>query len=295
MARKRLLITGANGMLGSTLVGIFQDDYDVFSTGSAKEGLLFFENYLSFNLDEDEFSVLIDWAKPDIIIHCAALTNGNYCEQNVMEAFCINGNAINKFIKSISGETKFLYVSSDAVFPGSISMAKESDTTNAESIYGKSKELGEYFLLNSNINYAILRTTIVGYNLNPNKQGFCEWIINSVRNEIEISLFDDVLFSPITIWDFAKQTKKLFEIHEQEIYHIAGSQPCTKFDFGRELVKSLGLNDKYIKRGKITTFSGRAKRSTDQTFNVTKFEDKFDCELPNLNYTIKTLTDQYVR
>src|SRR5690606_21964844 len=149
-------------------------------------------------------------------------------------------------------------------------LANETDCVNPESIYGKSKEMGEFFLKTSESHFTIVRTTIVGTNLNPKRQGFVEWIINSAKNKSEISLFDDVLFTPISIWNLADQLRYIIENgHEfsRETLHIAGSEICTKYQFGITLLKALNLPIETIKKGKIAYFVERAKRSTDQTLN----------------------------
>ena len=200
---KRILITGASGMLGSSLAIDLSRSHNVFATGNSKMSLPL--NYKIFDLSNESYKELIDWSKPELIIHCAALTNGNFCQNNPFDAFNINGYATKKFLDATEDYVKIIYISTDAVFTSSLNMAKEIDCTFPDNVYGKSKELGEFFLLNSNRDYLVLRTTIVGLNTYSNKNGFIEWILNSVKAKETISLFDDVLFSPISIWDFISE------------------------------------------------------------------------------------------
>ena len=295
--KKRLLITGATGMLGATLTQRFQADYDVFATGSSDLNLGFIKNFLKFDLASARIiQQLIDWSKPDVIIHCAALTNGNYCEQHPDEAFNINGISLNKFIKAVSDVTQIIYISTDAVFSNDTHFAIEKDGVDPNSVYGKSKEIGEFFLNNSNSNYTIIRTTIVGTNLNPNKQGFVEWIVDSSKNSTEISLFEDVKFTPISIWNLAQQLNYIIQNpskFHQKTLHIAGSEICTKYQFGIALLKALNLPTDKVNRGKIADFKDRAKRSTDQTLDCREFENISNIKLPNLKETIQELKDNY--
>ena len=189
---KRLLITGATGMLGSTLVKLLQNNYSVFSTGYSRVGLDFFQNYKSFDLSNNNYENLINWAKPDVIIHTAALTNGNQCHEDPDMALKINGLTSYKLAQAVTSKCRIIYISTDAVFPSILHKAKEIDIPMPESTYGKSKELGEFFLKQYSSNYTIIRTTIVGINQCEGKSGFAEWIIDSARNNIDIQLFDDV-------------------------------------------------------------------------------------------------------
>lgn len=292
--KKRLLITGANGMLGGTLVRLFQEKFEVYATGTQKTSFGFVQNYKAFDLKSDSYRDLVEWSSPDIIIHCAALTNGNYCQQNPMEAFKVNGVSLKSFTDAVSGETKIIYISTDAVFSSQLHMASEKDCPRPENVYGKSKELGEFFLLNSEVDYTIVRTTIVGLNFNPSKVGFVEWILNSAKKKEEINLFDDVLFSPITIWDLAEQLENILNsgsAYSRKTLHIAGKEPCTKYQFGMELLKRLDLPIEQVRKGSIKDMEGRAKRSTDQSLDCSYYQSLAKNKLPDLDTTTKTIKE----
>lgn len=294
--RKRILITGATGMLGATLVKFYQKDFEVYATGTGKNGLDFFKHYRQWNLKESDFSPLIDWAKPDIIVHSAALTNGNYCEENPVEAFEVNGVALKRLVAAVKKNIKIIYISTDAVFPPNTHLAKESFCRNPQSVYGKSKELGEFFLYHSNVDFTIVRTTIVGLNLKKEKSGFVEWIINSVKNNENINLFDDVLFTPISIWHLAEALIPLFadnSMFSQKAVHIAGGDTCTKYEFGIALLQALDLPITKIGRGKISEMIGRAKRNNDQSLDCNLFQQKSGMMLPDLKQTVENIKLNY--
>src|SRR5690606_19071643 len=135
--KKRLLITGATGMLGATLVQFFRDDYDVFATGSKNPDLDFINNFMEFDLASLDFSELMDWSKPDIIIQGAALTNGYDCKQHPREALNINGIYLQRICNAIPDSTQLIYITTDAVFSNNKHLANETDCVNPESFYVK--------------------------------------------------------------------------------------------------------------------------------------------------------------
>src|SRR5690606_19822921 len=102
----------------------------------------FINNFMEFDLASLDFSELMDWSKPDIIIQGAALTNGNYCEQHPREALDINGISLQRICNALPDSTHLIYISTDAVFSNHKHLANETDCVNPESIYGKSKEMG---------------------------------------------------------------------------------------------------------------------------------------------------------
>lgn len=282
-------------MLGSNMAAYFSHYFDVFATGNSDVDFLGDVQYKKFDLSGDDFSRLIEWSNPDIVVHCAALTNGNYCEENPLDAFNINGVSVKKLLDSTVPSVKIIYISTDAVFPSDLHMANEKDNVNPQSIYGKSKELGEYYLINSNRDYLIIRTTIVGLNLNKKKSSFAEWIIGSSINQEDINLFDDVTFTPISIWHLMDEIKFLLDGNKvnSEILHVSGSETCTKYEFGIALLKKLGLPLLKVHRGSIQEFKKRAKRSMDQSFAVDYYENKFDRKLPSIREVIEKINDKY--
>jgi dTDP-4-dehydrorhamnose reductase len=288
-----ILITGASGMLGSALAKQLSKNHEIFATGNSDISLPF--NYKPYDLIAEDYDELIKWSSPQLIIHCAALTNGNYCHNNPLEAFNVNGYSVRKLLDSTPEKVKIIYISTDAVFSSKLHLAKETDCTNPESVYGKSKEIGEFFLLNSERESLIIRTTILGLNAFTDKAGFVEWIINSANLKHDISLFDDVQFNPISIWDLCNELNYLIDQdnYKSKIYHISGKEITTKYNFGIQLLKHLDIPNTHIKKGSIIDFSGRAKRSNDQTISVKLYEDDYNRRLPDLKGTIEAIKMQY--
>jgi dTDP-4-dehydrorhamnose reductase len=288
----RILVTGASGMLGSTLSIELSKSYNVFATGKSKISLPV--KYKIFDLLNESYKELINWARPDLIIHCAAITNGNYCQENPSEAFNVNGMSMNKFLRATNNSVKIIYISTDAVFNSSAHLANEKNCIEPQSIYGKSKELGEFFLLNSTRDYLILRTTIVGLNSYTNNKSFLEWIINSVKTKQRISLFNDVLFSPITIWCLISEI--IFLISQNlicsKIFHIAGGQTMTKYEFGKSIIEELSLDKDFIMEGSISELKEKAKRSKDQSLDSSYYQNTFNRRLPDIKDTITIIKNK---
>jgi dTDP-4-dehydrorhamnose reductase len=201
---------------------------------------------------------------------------------------------MNKFLRATNNSVKIIYISTDAVFNSSAHLANEKNCIEPQSIYGKSKELGEFFLLNSTRDYLILRTTIVGLNSYTNNKSFLEWIINSVKTKQRISLFNDVLFSPITIWCLISEI--IFLISQNlicsKIFHIAGGQTMTKYEFGKSIIEELSLDKDFIMEGSISELKEKAKRSKDQSLDSSYYQNTFNRRLPDIKDTITIIKNK---
>ena len=237
----RVLVTGATGMLGSNFVKNMQSRYNIYATGRENFEGNPAQNFLKYDLLSHNYNELIQWSRPDVIIHCAALTNIDYCEQNEEESLLINGESVKKLL-SVCKEAKIIYISTDAVFPINRKISKESDYTAPHNIYGKSKELGEKYILEAGYPHCIVRTTPVGLNINKNKFSFLDWIISSLKNEKKISLFYDWIFSPISVWHLIDELDWFINNDISGSFHISGVEPISKYHFGKILAKELNLS-----------------------------------------------------
>ena len=283
-------------MLGTALFDELKNRHNLFLTGTQNQSVVKFHNYLKFDLSSQSYKELIDWSKPDIVIHCAAIVDGTLCEKKPQLAFEINSYSVLKFIEFLPETTKFIYISSDAVFPNYLNYPTENDFTNSNNIYGKSKELGEYFILNSSMDYTIVRTTLVGFNFYKENNSLAEWIIDSVRKSKNITLFDDVKFTPISIWDFAGLIELVLGTnYRKSKLHICGSEVSTKYEFGIKLLNAIHLSTDYVIKESINNFKLNSNRSNDQSLNSNFFEKAENILLPNLEKTIISLKNNYLK
>ena len=280
-------------MLGSTLAKELSRKYKVYGTGNSEISPLI--EYKRFDLLNDSYKELIAWSQPELIIHCAAITDVSFCQKNHLKSFKINGISVNKLLETTNNKTKIIYISTDAVFPSSVHLAKEHDCVCPENIYGKSKELGEFYLKTSvDRNYTIIRTTIVGLNINKKKIGFVEWIIKTAKENKELGLFSDVLFSPISIWDLISEIIFLIDTNNinSETLHIAG-ELCTKYEFGNKLLKKIGISNDKVFENSISTLEGRSKRSNDQSLDSSLYFKKYNRNPVSLKQTLNKIMENY--
>ena len=292
MAENKILITGASGMLGTALAKNWEEKFDIYATDKKIFQDSPTELFFAFDLLDDSYDVLLKWAEPDCIVHCAAITNVDYCEEYPEEATKVNGESVKKLLKS-DVNARLIFISTDAVFPDGVHMATEKDKTGSDNVYGKSKELGEKYIMEEDGLHSVIRTTIVGKNINPSNQGFVEWIISSLKNRKEIVLFDDVLFTPITIWHLAEELEWVIRNDIGGIVHIAGKNAITKYEFGMSLCEKLGLDKRLIKKDRVDNFNFKAKRSKDQTMDSSHYESISQRNLPTNEDTIDLLAKHF--
>jgi dTDP-4-dehydrorhamnose reductase len=192
------MITGAQGRLGSELKKLYPKAHCPV-----------------FEIREwTDLSRIFKECEPDIVIHCAAMTNVGECEKHPWACYDINvlGTAgIVEFCEVY--DSKLVYISTDHVFDGEKGMYKETDIPNPTSMYAKSKLMGEWFTLTNPKNLVIRTSFMKDF---PFKKAYTDKMFNAEK-----------------VGTIAKMVKKAVDMNLTGLYHIAG-KPKTVFDLARK-------------------------------------------------------------
>ncbi|MCE5213371.1 MAG: dTDP-4-dehydrorhamnose reductase [Methanobacterium sp.] len=273
---KRLFITGGSGLLGSRF-GKFSKDYEVISTYNRNLE----ENAIKLDItDEKDVLDKIKSIEPDLVIHPAALTNVDYCEDHQKEADQINAQGTLNIVKACEeADSKLIYVSTDFVFDGEKGKYQENDKTNPISYYGLSKLKGEEFVINSNINYAIARVSVLyGWHRNFN---YVTWVINELKENNQINIVTDEFNSPTYAENAAEAILNIYSKAKEGIYHIAGDERINRFDFAKNIAQVFELDETLINPIKSSDLIRKAKRPMDSSLSVEKAKNDLDIKLLN--------------
>ena len=191
----KIIITGANGMLGSALCQLYNDKYIVYALHRDEKCLSVCKEDYSLDLRHvASVNKIINEIEPDLLIHCAGLTNIESCEQNPDLAVSLNVSTIENIARSCSDKTKLIYVSTDQVYGDTEDYSETNQLLKPVNNYGKSKLYGEQKLQNISSNYLILRTNIFGWNVKRARVSSAEWMYFTMKQGKEINLFTDYIF-----------------------------------------------------------------------------------------------------
>lgn len=238
---KRVLITGSSGQLGLELQNKLKDKYEIIITTRT-------------NLDitnDKETLEFIKLKNPDVIINCAAYTAVDLCEQQEDEAY--KSNAIgpkNLAIAANEIDAKLVHISTDYVFDGggnkdgngNIRPFYETDITNPQSAYGRTKLQGEKFVVENINKYFIVRTAW----LYGEGRNFVRTMINLSKTNTEVRVVNDQIGSPTSTSELANMIESLIETEEYGMYHGTCEGYCSWFDLTCEIYRLLNINTKVI-------------------------------------------------
>jgi len=246
--------------------------------------------YKPFDLLASDPEPLLAWSSPDVIVHCAALTDVDYCEQYPGEADRVNSDVVTR-LANRAPNTKFVFISTDAVLPIDAHMPDEDVLPRPFNAYGRSKLYGEQAAATLFRDNLIIRTTPVGRALFDAPSGFVDWIYRSLKNGEQIELFHDVLFSPITPRQLARVMGKLIAEDISGLWHVSSRNPVSKYDFGKQLMIDLGQDLNQLGSISLSDRQFLARRSKDQSLASSRIERKLDFLLPTSREVVEDLVD----
>lgn len=283
LAGQTILVTGGSGLLGNAIVETLPRDAAVTATYNSSPRSTPDAEYKQLDLAErDRIVPLLREVDPDLIFHCAAITDLEYCEHNPDVAFEVNAGA-SEDIASYADQhgTDLVYISTDAVYGGKRSFSREQDQLEPENVYAETKVDAERRVRHAHEDPLIVRTTIHG--LSPgDKTSLSEWIYETLAAGESISLFEDAHFSPLYAPDLADLLVGAVANGGTGTYNFAAPERLSKLEFGQLLADVFGLPSHLISPSKQSEFGFDAPRPNDISLSVEKATRELGLTFPSV-------------
>jgi dTDP-4-dehydrorhamnose reductase len=261
--KKKLLVIGASGLLGSKLYVQAASKYDV--SGSYNPEVDGKSSWRLEPLDigsKDEVEKLFEKVKPDVAILCAAMTNVDACETKPLIANRVNATGpelVARSCRKFDGRKTRKYA--------------EEDVPRPISVYGSSKFSGERAVL-STLPEAVVARPAVLYGWNPleDKDNFVTWVLKKLRKGEKVTMFEDQWISPTFADDLARTLLDLAGMDVKDVWHVSGPDCLDRPTCGRMIAKAFDLDDKLVVRIPSSSMSLPAKRPKYSCLDVSKVE-----------------------
>lgn len=232
----KILITGAQGQVGSAVV-------EKFSRDSTNE---------VFGLDAKDMDIssrtsvfnAISQLQPDVVVNAAAMTNVDACETNVDQAFAINALGVRNLAQACdSVDAQLIHLSTDFVFDGELSRPySEFDVTNPLSVYATSKLGGDNEALSYSRGTVLRLAWVFG-----NPQGdFFSWVTDGVKEGTISALIDDQVGTPTYSYDVAMVVHYCATHRLNGLFNVANGDETTRLAMGIEVCERLGIEHNLV-------------------------------------------------
>ena len=270
MEKKKLLVTGASGLVGYHLIRLANDR---IVYGLSNKHHINFPEAIDVNCDiRDYISLgnLIEDIEPDGIIHLAAISDANYCQQNEKESYEVNVEATKNLAGICSDyNIPFTFSSTDLVFDGQKGNYKEDDAKNPVSIYGEQKATAEDEVLRIYPNSCVVRLPLMFGNFEATPSNYLKNFLAQLKRGEKVNLFYDEYRSVCGAKSIASDILQLFE-KNSGIIHLAGPERVSRYDFGLKIAKAFSLDDSLLKSCSQKDIKMSAPRPADVSLDISK-------------------------
>lgn len=275
----RVLITGGTGLLGVALQKTVPTNIEGFAIYFPERSLpvpLPFPILTADVSDQQQMQSVFELAKPDVVIHTAAIGSVDFAERNREQTRKINvgGTEVVAALCQIF-KSRLIYISSNAVFDGSTPFYSETAPVNPINYYGQLKVEAENIVRESSIPWAIVRPILMyGWPYQGERDNPVVWWVRSLKNGKLIKVVDNVFSKPLPAWSCAEVVWEVIRQHRTGIYHVAGRDHLSLYQFALQVADVFDLDARLITPVPDSCFPEIAPRPRDTSFDTSKMENE---------------------
>jgi len=275
---KRVLITGGTGLLGVAIQQSAPTGVQGFSVYFPERSLpvpLPFPILTADVTDRKQMQSVFEWAKPDVVIHTAAIGSVDFAERNREQTRKVNvgGTEVVAALCQIF-KSRLIYISSNAVFDGRTPFYSETAPVNPINYYGQLKVEAENVVRESNIPWTIVRPILMyGWPYQGERDNPVVWWVRSLKNGKLIKVVDNVFSKPLPAWSCAEVVWEVIRQNRTGIYHAAGGDHLSLYQFALQVAEIFDLDARLITPVPDSHFPEIALRPRDTSFDTSKMEN----------------------
>lgn len=286
----KVLLLGSSGLLGSTLVHfLVSRNHNVITHSRGGEA-----RYRADLRDPKDTFELLGTVEPEVIINLVGLTDVDRCETSPNQAYLDNVRTVENisgWIKQTHSPCHLVHISTDQVYDGINRHTEEHVTLT--NYYAFSKYAGE--LAATSVPSTILRTNFFGRSHCAKRASLTDWLFLSLSNGAPIQVFDDVLFSPLSMTTLSEIIELVMQRKPIGVFNLGSHEGMSKADFAFAFAGELDFPTSIMTRtttGQVTFL--KTYRPKDMRMDCSKLENVLGIKLPLLRNEIKQVAEEYL-
>jgi dTDP-4-dehydrorhamnose reductase len=273
----RAWVTGARGLIGHYLARVARYKASHLEVIALARSDLDLTNFAAV---ERRFRA----ERPQLIIHCAAMSKSPDCQSNPALARTVNVDAT-AHLAALAREINFIFFSSDLVFDGKKGNYIETDAVNPLSVYGETKVAAEEIVL-KNPRHIVVRTSLNSGSSPLGNTAYNEQLRDGWMRGKKLQLFFDEFRCPIPAAVTARATWELAALGQGGVYHLAGSERLSRAQIGQLAAARYPELDGRIESCSLREYVG-APRPADTSLNCAKIQERLSFPLPGLTQWLR--------
>ena len=275
MHSKRILVTGANGQLGS----------EMRKLGAVSPNEYIFTDVAELDItDKSAVMTFVEQSKIDVIVNCAAYTNVDKAEDDEATAELINATAVRNLAEAAKAQDATLFhVSTDYVFGAEGNTPRSEDMpTNPLGVYGTTKLHGEQAIQEVGAKAIIIRTAWLYSEFGNN---FLKTMLRLTKEKESLNVVFDQVGTPTYAGDLALVIFSIIEgniyIGNEGTYHFSNEGVCSWYDFATEIAIAAGHEGCNIQPCHSSEFPSKVIRPPYSVLDKTKIKKTFGVDIPH--------------
>jgi dTDP-4-dehydrorhamnose reductase len=281
----RILVTGASGQLGSYVLRELRTrDVPAVAWSMRPNVELFGYRCQSVDLREvDQVVAAFRAAKPDVVLHVAAMSGVGDCFRAPMQARQTNATATRLLAELADRHpARMVYVSTDLVFPGDKSWYCETDCPAPLSVYGQTKATAERAVLDHRRHLVLRISLLFGPSINGRTSFFDQQLL-AIQSGSPCSLFEDEWRTPVSLQIAARGLLAAGAAQLEGILHLGGPERMSRWDMGYRLARVLGKDPGVLRKASREDAPAAEPRPRDTSLNSAQWDQRFP-EIPRWDY-----------
>lgn len=299
MLFNRILITGANGLLGQALVQRMGDssDYTVLATGRAEKSPLESSpcDYARLDVtDPDGVSAVFQEFDPNVVVNCAAYTDVAACEDNRNEAWTVNARAVKRLAKQCQANgTHLAQISCASVFNGTRGPHDENARPDPVNYYGRTKLAAENAVREAGrSNWTLVRTSLpYGAGRALSRSNLALRTIERLSQGDSLRVADDRYCTPTYVVDLAAGIERLIEYETSGLYHLSGRERLSHHEFAHKVAEALGFDASFVRPVPSDSLDD-VDRPSDTSLIILRAETELDFDPRSLDDALRDLKER---
>lgn len=300
MSKRRILITGSNGLLGQKLVAALRNapGWELLATsrGSDRTPDPLGRHYRGLDItDAEQVRNVFEVFAPEVVVHAAAMTNVDACELDPAACRTQNVTATEHLVRAAEQcDAHFIFLSTDFIFDGADGPYREEDEPAPLSIYGHSKLEGERIVISSRLSKWTIARTIIVYGLAEglSRGNVVLWAKSALEKGAPISVVDDQWRMPTLAEDLALGCIAIADRGATGIYHLSGPDGMSILELVQRVARFFDLDPAPVQRTSSSALKQPARRPPRTGFIIEKARRELDYRPRGLEAGLEVLRHQ---
>ena len=183
---------------------------------------------------------------------------------------------------------KHVFISTDSLHSGDKKLDTEKSDIEPLNVYAKSKAKAEDEILKICPSSLILRTTFYGWGIDE-RNSLSDWIISSLRSDLEIGCYTNIFFTPLYLFDLHQIILSLISTNKSGIFNLSSDKRISKYHFAQKIADVFHLNSKLINKIEFHPDLNRVRRPLDLSLSNDKLKNSFNININSLEVQITNL------